>query len=397
MNIDLRPVIDFGKMPIANGFLTPDQYKDEYFFSMVLGYDPETHAIGLVNKVPREKMFHANYAFFSSTSKGMQIHFRETAEKLLPYAGKGIVVEMGSNDGIMLQAWKDLGVRAIGVEPSKNVAEVSRGKGHEVINSFMSDAVADEILVKGKVSVVFGANVSCHVEQFEDYLKAITKLIGKDGVYVFEDPYFLDIVEKTSYDQIYDEHIWYFTVAFINKMLEPMGYHVFDCEHVEVHGGELRMYVGHKDTHPVKPSLAPWVEKEKDLPALLKTLKKNTEQSKIDLVALLQKLKAEGKRVCAFAATSKATTIFNYCGIGPDLIEFVTDTTPEKQGKFYPGVHIPVVPQTVFEEGKTDPSKLIDYMFLCAWNHATEINKFQGWYQEAGGHWITHVPKPHII
>src|SRR3989338_4126807 len=158
MDINLKPVIDFGKMPIANGFLMPKQFKDEYFFNMVLGYDPVTHAIGLINKVSPEKMFHGNYPFFSSTSKGMQIHFRETAEKLLSHAGKGIVVEMGSNDGIMLQAWKDLGVLAIGVEPSKNVAEVSRGKGHEVITKFMSETTADHILAKGKVSLVFGAN-----------------------------------------------------------------------------------------------------------------------------------------------------------------------------------------------------------------------------------------------
>lgn len=397
MEINLRPVIDFGKMPIANAFLTPDQFESEFFYNMILGYDPATQAIGLINKVPSEKMFHENYAFFSSTSKGMQIHFEETAKKLLSYAGKGIVVEMGSNDGIMLEAWKELGVRAVGVEPSKNVAEISRGKGHEVINKFMSEAVADEILAKGNVFVVFGANVSCHVEGFEQYLKAVTKLISRDGVFVFEDPYFMDIVAKTSYDQIYDEHVWYFTVSFINNMLAPLGLHVFDCEHIEVHGGELRMYVGHKDTHPVKPVVAKWLAKEQNIEGKLEILKRNTEKSKVELVALLKKIKSEGKKICGFAATSKATTIFNYCGIGPDIIPFVTDTTPEKQGKYYPGVHIPVVSQAVFEEGKTDRSKLIDYAFLCAWNHSKEIEKHQAWYRKSGGHWITHVPFPRII
>lgn len=397
MEINLKPVIDFGKMPIANGFLTPDQFSSEYFFNMVLGYDPATHAVGLINKVPPEKMFHENYAFFSSTSKGMQVHFRETAEKLLPYAGSGIVVEMGSNDGIMLEAWKGLGVRAIGVEPSKNVAEVSRGRGHEVINKFMSEEVADEILAKGKVSVVFGANVSCHIEGFEQYLKAVTKLIGKDGIFVFEDPYFMDIIEKTSYDQIYDEHVWYFTVSFINAMLNPLGFQVFDCEHVEVHGGELRMYVGHKDTHSVKPAVAEWLAKETNLDKKIELLESNIKKSKAELLNLLNSIKKDGKTICGFAATSKATTIFNYCGIGPDLIPFVTDTTPQKQGKYYPGVHIPVVPQEVFEEGKRDKTKLIDYAFLGAWNHYKEIDKYQAWYKEAGGHWVTHVPMPRII
>lgn len=397
MKITLDPVIDFGKMPIANAFLSPGNYDSEYFYDMILGFDKETKAIGLINKVPPEKMFHENYAFFSSMSKGMQVHFRETAEKLLPYAGKGLVVEMGSNDGIMLEAWKNLGVEALGIEPSKNVADISIARGHNVLNKFMNSDVVDEILGRGEVSLVFGANVSCHVENFQDYLFSIAKLIGKKGVFVFEDPYFMDIVEKTSYDQIYDEHIWYFTVSFINNMLEPLGFHVFDCEHIEVHGGELRMYVGHKDTFPVKSSVAPWLIKEANLEEKIVTLHANIKKSKTGLMDILNGLKKEGKSICGFGATSKATTIFNYCGIGPDLIPFVTDNTPQKQGKFYPGVHIPVVAQEIFELGKIDKNKMLDYAFLGAWNHSTEINKFQSWYMEKGGHWITHVPSPRII
>jgi methylation protein EvaC len=397
VKIRLNPIIDFGRMPIANAFLTPEEFKDEFFYNMVLGYDPATHAIGLINKVPPEKMFHDHYAFFSGTSKAMQKHFRETAEKLLPYAGKGIVVEVGSNDGIMLEAWKDLGVQAIGVEPSSNVAEVSKSRGHDVIVKFMTQEVVDEILARGKVTLFYGANVSCHIEGFAEYIECVTRLIGKEGVFVFEDPYFMDIVEKTSYDQIYDEHIWYFTVSFVNKVLEPYGFHVFDCEHIEVHGGQLRMYVGHKDTHRALPVVAEWLAKESDLPAKLELLKTNVVKSKMMLLDILNNLKKEGKRVAGFGATSKATTIFNYCGIGPDLISFVTDTTPVKQGKLYPGVHIPVVSQDVFEAGKTDPNKRIDYAFLGAWNHFKEIDQYQSWFREAGGKWITHVPMPMIV
>src|SRR3989344_4736936 len=396
-DIHLKPVIDFGKMPIANAFLTPDQFAAEFFYPMVAGFDPATAAIGLVHRVPPEKMFHDHYAFFSSTSKGMQRHFHETAEKLLPYAKQGLVVEVGSNDGIMLEAWKELGVPAIGVEPSSNVAEVSLERGHRVITAFMNEQTVQEILGQGNVSLVYGANVSCHIEGFEAYLQAVSRLIGREGVFVFEDPYFIDIVEKTSYDQIYDEHVWYFTITFINHMLRPFDLQGFDCEHLEVHGGELRMYVGHKKTYPIKPVVTKWLAKEKNLEGQLETLKKNTEQSRKELVALLNKIKSEGKKICGFAATSKATTIFNYCGIGPELIPFVTDTTPEKQGKYYPGVHIPVVSQSVFEEGKNNPSKRIDYAFLCAWNHAKEIDKYQAWYKESGGHWVTHVPEPRII
>jgi methylation protein EvaC len=390
MRISLSPVIDFGNMPIANAFLTPEEFATEYFYDMVVGYDANTHAIGLVNTVPPEKMFHDHYAFFSSTSKGMQDHFRQTAEKLKGFAGNGLVVEVGSNDGIMLQAWKDMGVKAVGVEPSANVAEVSKQKGHDVIVKFMSDEVVQEILSRGKVSLFFGANVSCHIENIEGYLKNVTDLIGKDGVFVFEDPYFLDMLEKTSYDQVYDEHLWYFTLSFVNNLLDPLGFHVFDCEHVPVHGGELRMYVGHKDTHPATPAVSEWLAKEADLPGKLDTFKKNVEASRVALKELLIQVKKEGKRVCGFGASSKGVIVCNYSGIGPDLVPFITDNTPAKQGKYYPGVHIPIKPQEEFKD--------VDVAVLFAWNHLTEIDKLGivKPFRDAGGKWLTHVPTPHL-
>lgn len=397
MDIELQPIIDFGRMPIANAFLTPDQFASEYFYNMVLGYDPKTKAIGLVNKVPPKKMFHDHYAFYSSTSKGMQLHFAQTAEKLLPYAKQGLVVELGSNDGIMLEAWKNLGIPALGVEPSKNVADVSLSRGHDVFVDFINADLTDRILKRGSVSLVYSANTFCQFAEFAEHLGYVTKLIGKDGVFVFEDPYFLDIYEKTSYDQIYDEHVWYFSVSFINNMLKPLGYHVFDCEHLGVHGGELRMYVGHADSYNARPSVARWLAKEKNLDQKLEIFSRNIKNSKAGLLKILRRLKKDGKTVCGFGATSKATTVFNYCGIEPDLIPFVTDNTPIKQGQYYPGVHIPVVSQEVFEAGKKNPQKKIDYAFLGAWNHFKEIEKYQSWYKEAGGHWITHVPAPRII
>ncbi|MDP2593374.1 MAG: methyltransferase domain-containing protein [bacterium] len=378
-------------MPIANAFLTPEEFEKEFFYDMVVGYDKNTDAIGLVNKVPPEMMFHDHYAFFSSTSKGMQSHFAGTASRLLPFAGKGIVVEIGSNDGIMLSAWKNLGVRAIGVEPSKNVADMSRGLGHEVISEFTSARVADDILSRGKVSVVFGANVSCHIEDIVSYADFIAKLIGKEGVFVFEDPYFLDIVEKTSYDQVYDEHVWYFTVAFINKLFEPYGLYVFDAEHIPVHGGELRMFVGHKDKFQKRPEVAKWQAKETDLEGKLETLKANIQKSKQELVGLLEDLKKQGKKLCGFGASSKGVIVCNFCNIGPDLIPFITDNTPAKQGKFYPGVHIPILPQEKFTNENTD------FAMLFAWNHLPEIQKYFSWFEKAGGKWITHVPNPRII
>src|SRR3989338_3247442 len=249
-------------------------------------------------------MFHDHYAFYSSTSKGMQIHFAQTAKKLLPYAKKGLVVELGSNDGIMLEAWKKLGIPAIGIEPSKNVADVSIAAGHDVITKFLSGKVVDEIQERGKVTLVYSANTFCQFANLSQYLGYVTKLIGKNGVFIFEDPYFLDIFEKTSYDQIYDEHVWYFTVSFINNMLEPLGYHVFNCEHIEVHRGELRMYVGHKDTFPAKPIVSKWLAKESNLDRKIEALRINIMKSKIKLLEILNRVKKEKKTIFGFGATS---------------------------------------------------------------------------------------------
>ncbi len=389
MKISLSEVLDFGNMPIANAFLSPAEFPQEFFYRMVLGYDPSNAAIGLIHTVPREKMFHDQYAFFSSTSRYMIKHFSETASHLRSFVRGGIVVEIGSNDGVMLEAWEALGVTAVGVEPSGNVANVSRSKGHRVISEFLSPAVVTEITDIGNVDVVFAANVSCHVENIEEYAELIASMIGTNGVFVFEDPYFIDIYEKTSYDQIYDEHIWYFTVAFINNLFRPLGYHVFHAEHISVHGGELRMYVGHQSTHPVQQTVDPWVQKEQHLDQKLREFVENVERSKSELVRMLTALKSENKKMCGFGASSKGVIVANYCGIGPDLIPFITDNTPIKQGKYYPGVHIPIVPQERFGD--------VDVAVLFAWNHLEEINATQQAFRDRGGKWLTHVPQPRML
>ncbi len=397
MPISLVPRISLGKMPIANGFLLPADFENEFFYDLTVGHDPINGAIGLVNTLPLEMMFHENYAYFSSTSKGMQNHFGKTAEKLSQYVKDGVVVEIGSNDGIMLEAWKNLRIKSVGVEPSKNVANESKRRGHEVIGDFFNENTVEEILGKNKVDLVFSANTFCQFKDIERQFEMIFKLIGKEGVFVFEDPYFLDIVEKTSYDQFYDEHVWYFTVTFVNNILKPYGYHVFDCEHLDVHGGELRMYVSHIDTYAQKPEVKKWLQKEANLSHKIELLERNIKKSKIELLNILNQAKKDKRKVSGFGATSKATIVYNYCGIGPDLISFVTDNTPTKQGKYYPGVHIPVLPQEEFELGKTNPNKKVDHAFLGAWNHLEEINKYQPWFKESGGSWITHIPSPRII
>ncbi|MBL8022450.1 MAG: class I SAM-dependent methyltransferase [Leptospirales bacterium] len=394
-----EPFISFGKQPIANGFLTPDRIKDEYFFEMIVGYCPSCEMVQLVDQPERERMFNENYAFFSGTSKLMAVHFQKFYEFLRENYMKSpdpFVVEMGSNDGIMLQNFAQAKIRHLGIEPSANVAKVAQEKGINTIVEFFDEAVAQKVVAKyGKADAFYCANVMCHIPYIHSVAAGIKTILGPKGVLAFEDPYLGDIVEKTSYDQVYDEHVFFFSVASVSNLFGRHGLEVIDAIPQETHGGSMRYILAHKGAYPVSDRVAKQREIEKklglDKQETYAQLRRNIEKSREELVALLKKIKAEGGRVVGYGATSKSTTILNYCGIGPDLIEFISDTTPIKQGKLSPGVHIPVLPYEKFVE------KYPTYALLFAWNHRKEIMAKESAFLAAGGKWITYVPNVHIF
>ena len=350
------PFLSFGKMPIANGFLTKDQFQDEYFFELKVGFCPNCELVQLAELVEREKMFHENYAFFSSTSTRMAMHFREFAGQVLhrhAASGNPFVVEIGSNDGILLHHFAKKGIRHLGVEPSANVAQVAMERGVRTVCEFFDEALADRIASgEGQADAILGANVICHIPYLHSLLTGVKRLLKPGGVFVFEDPYLGDIVEKTSYDQIYDEHAFYFSVSSVANLVARHGLEVVDAEPQDVHGGSMRYTIAHQGARGVSPAVEAHREKERVLGLHRREtydrFRQNIERSRKELVTLLQDLKKEGKRVVGYGATSKSTTVTNYCGITPDLVEFISDTTPIKQGKYSPGAHIPVRPYEEF-------------------------------------------------
>lgn len=389
----IEPFISFGKMPIANGFLKPEQFADEYFFELIVAFCPKCHMVQLTELVDERKMFHENYAFFSSTSVRMADHFQRFAASVMQsYLGSDpFVVEIGSNDGIMLQNFARSGIRHLGIEPSTNVAEVARGKGISTISEFFNEDLARRIVAEhGQADVFLGANVMCHIPYLHSVAAGIKILLKPQGVLMFEDPYMGDIVQKTSYDQIYDEHAFYFSVASVSHLFGEHGLEVIDVLPQDVHGGSMRYVISHKGARPVSAAVAAQRAKEEVLGLHRRetydTLRCNIEKSRDDLMALLHDLKRQGKRVVGYGATSKSTTVTNYCGITPDLVEFISDTTPIKQGKFSPGAHIPVRPYADFQQ------RYPDYALLFAWNHAGEIMAKELKFREAGGKWINYVP-----
>ena len=395
----IKPFMSFGKMPIANGFLSPDQFEEEYFFELKAAFCPKCTMVQLAELVDREKMFHENYAFFSSTSAHMAAHFKELANLVMgdhlkspdPFVG-----EIGSNDGIMLQHFAKAGIRHLGIEPSANVAQVAIDKAIRTICKFFDEGVAREILTEhGQADVILGANVMCHIPYLHSVVAGIKVLLKRDGVLIFEDPYLGDIIEKTSYDQIYDEHAFYFSLRSVSYLFEQHGLEVVDIMPQNVHGGSMRYVIAHQGTRKISAVVATQRAKEGALglhrSETYDQLRRNIERSRDELIALLWDMKRQGKRVVGYGATSKSTTVTNYCGITPDLIEFISDTTPIKQGKFSPGAHIPVRPYYEFV------AKYPDYALLFAWNHAEEIMAKEQNFRRAGGKWIVYVPEVKVL
>jgi SAM-dependent methyltransferase len=396
----LTKVLDFGKQPLGNGFLLPEHFASEYSYPMEMGFSETSMMLQLIQQPAPELMFHEHYAFYSSTSRFMERHFGEFAQQVMEskYLAKTdpFVVELGCNDGIMLKHFAKASIRHLGIEPSRNVAEEANAKGVRTLSEFFNEKMAEKIVQEdGQCDAFLAANVMCHIPDIEGVVKGIRMLLKPTGVVMFEDPYLGDVIEKISYDQIYDEHVFLFSAHSIQYLFGLHGMALIDVQSQKTHGGSMRYVLAHAGAYPVRDAVTKLLLKEQALGLhLLSTFelfREKVEQSRTALVSLLRDLKSKGKRIAGYGATSKSTTILNYSGIGPDLIEYISDTTPIKQGKFTPGMHIPVVPYEIF---KANPP---DYAVLFAWNHAEEIMAKEKAFIDAGGKWIVHVPKVRVL
>lgn len=395
----IEPFHEFGRMPIANGFLRPEQVDDEFFFDLKVGFCPVCQMVQLTELVDPDKLFHDDYAYFSSISTRMAEHFKQYAGWVhTNYLADGdpLVIEVGSNDGIMLRNFSDAGVRHVGVEPSANVAQAARDQGINTLCEFFNEQTARQICDEyGQADAVLGANVICHIPDLHSIFCGLDVLLKPTGVFVFEEPYLGDIVAQTSYDQIYDEHVFYFSLHSVRELARRHGMELIDALPQSVHGGSMRYVIARQGSQQPTESVADILQQETKAgladAATFVRLSKRIDASRDALVRLLQELKGQGKRVAGYGATSKSTTVTNFCGIGPDLIEFISDTTPGKQGKLSPGVHIPVVPYNRFTESRPDIA------LLFAWNHATEILANEMAFRASGGQFIVYVPEVTIL
>jgi methylation protein EvaC len=377
--------LDLGKQPIANGFLTKDQIKDEFFFELKVKFNEETKLVTQVNYVDPPLMFNENYSYRGSMSETMKQHFKQFNNTL---DQSKTLLEIGSNDGVFIKNRNPQ--NTIAVEPCANFASETQDLGYQTYSEFWTKKLADQIQKNhGKQDIIFAANCICHIPYLDETFEAIESLLTDDGVFIFEDPSLAEVINNTSYDQIYDEHPHIFSIIALDNLLSNHGLNIVKVENLPVHGGSNRIYA-----KKIGTQIDPSVEQNKSYERILgldrfetfKRFAQKVKQSKEDLLQILTQCKKENKKVISYGATSKSTTIFNYCGITSDLISYITDTTPEKQNKLSPGVHIPIVtPEEGFD-------KSVDFAYLGAWNFVTEIKSKEHKFISNGGKFITHVP-----
>lgn len=396
----VEPFISFGKQPIANGFLSQEQFSNEHYFELKVGFCSHCNMVQLIDQPQRELMFHENYAFFSSTSQHMKKHFSVAAhqfmDRFLASNKNPFVVEIGSNDGIFLQNFKEKQIRHVGVEPSANVAAFAAKQGIETVNKFFDEELALDLKKQhGTADLIFSANVICHIPNINSIFSGVEHLLSPNGVFVYEDPYLGDIIQKTSYDQVYDEHVFFFSALSVSYLAEKNGLELVDVEPLSTHGGSMRYFIARKGSREIGSAVGKQILFEKGLKLdrmdTYVQFRKNVETSREQLMQLLNQMKNEGKRVVGYAATSKSTTVTNYCGITDKLVEFICDTTPLKQNKFSPGAHIPVKSHEHFKNNYPD------FALLFGWNHAKEIMEKEQDFVRQGGRWIVYVPEVKII
>ena len=395
----IEPFISFGRMPAANGFLARDAFAGEFFFDLSAAFCETCVLPQLAESVARERMFNDQYPFFTASSARMAAHFEAFAGRVMrDHLGEPdpFVVEIGSNDGTLLRHFAKSSVRHLGVEPSANVAAAAEEYGVRSICRFFDEEVARDIAQDfGPADAVLAANCFCHVHDLHSLAKGIGHLLKPRGLLIFEDPYLGDILAKNAYDQIYDEHAYYFCVTSVSRWLAQHGLEIVDVEPHDVHGGSMRYSVARRGAWPVQPAVAARLQVEAQAGLhrrqTYESFRGRVEKSREGLTELLRRLRREGRRVAGYGATSKSTTVLNYCGITPDLVEFISDTTPLKQGKFSPGMHIPVRAHAQFA------SSYPDYALLFAWNHAAEIMQKETGFRDAGGKWIAYVPEVKVF
>jgi SAM-dependent methyltransferase len=397
---DLELFLDLGLTPPADEFRTREEaaapqvyYPLEVYLCMQCGLAQ----LGLV--VRPEVLYQHDYPYESSTTQAGRTHFALFAKDVVARFGLGaddLAVDIGSNVGVLVQGFLDAGVRAVGVDPAPNIVEIARKNGIMTFCDFFgARAVASVVAEHGKAAVVTGTNVVAHIHDLDAMMLAVNDLLTPNGAFIVEAPHFLRLINSLEYDTIYHEHLSYLSAKPLVNFFRKHGLEVIDIVQMGIHGGSFRVFVARKGSWPVMSSVDQMVREEENasihrLPTV-KAFAAAVDQHRSKLVSLLLELRGAGKRLAGISAPAKGMTLLNYCNIGPSILEFVTEKTSLKIGRFTPGGRIPVLPDAALRE------RHVDYGLLLAWNFAEEIMANLKSYREHGGRFIVPIPTPRVV
>jgi SAM-dependent methyltransferase len=396
----LWPILSLGRTPLANSLLEAAQLdRPEPTFPLDLVFCPGCALVQLLESVPPERLF-ADYVYFSSFSDTMVGHARTLARRLIEERRLGpgsLVLEAASNDGYLLRWYKAAGVGVLGVEPARNVARVARDlHGIPTHEAYFSDTLADQLIAEGLRADVFHAhNVLAHVPDLNGFVGGVRRVLRAGGVAVIEVPYLNDLLARCEFDTVYHEHLCYFSLTALDRCFARQGLAVADVERVPIHGGSLRLFAvpdraGVTPSARVRQLLAEEAAWGVMTVEPYRAFANRVERLRESLREMLADLKRRGRRLAAYGASAKGSTLLNYCGVGRETLEFVADRSSVKQGRFTPGTRLPIVPPERLLEDQPD------YTLLLTWNFADEILAQQAEYRRRGGRFIVPVPEPRV-
>ena len=397
---DLVPYLDLGMMPLVNRYLSrPDADAAEPRFPLKVLLCRGC-SLSQLSVVVDPKVLFSEYDYYSSISQTFQRHCELLAESLkreMNLTPDDLVIEIASNDGCMLSKFKALGMRVRGVEPAKNLAKVAEARGLPTLCEFWgSDAAKTVEASDGKAKVVVATNVLAHVDDLHGFIRAVKEVLHPQGVFVFEVPYMVHFIDRTEFDTTYHEHLSYFLLRPLQRALEANGMRVIDALEFAIHGGSIRV-IAQIEGGNLQPKSSVQelirLEQEKGLfdTAAYFLCAERVKLIREELSVFLKGLKARGRKIAAYGASAKGNILLNYCGLGPETIDFVVDDTPAKQGKFYPGNHLPIVSKDALQREKPD------YLLLLAWNFADELMKNTAEYGLLGGRWVIPIPALQVV
>ena len=393
---NLKEFLDLGETPLANSLVAAEDLdKKEKTFPLSVFFCQNCSLVQMPHVVNPELLF-SDYYFITSASSPLIDHFKKYSNDILGNFIKSrndLVVDIGGNDGTLLNELKN-DCRVLNIEPATNIAEISRKKGIETINEFFSEELVKKVVQHhGLATVVTANNIIAHTDTVRELFEGVKELLAADGVFIFETHWVRNLIVEGGFDQVYHEHLCYYSLHALKYLVDSIGLSIFDVKTVPVQGESLRVYVS--KNHEVNPSVEKFLQREKELELTdFKTFSNFSEKvikNKNKTLELLASLKVQGKKIVGYGAPAKGSTLLNYYKIDVKTLDYITDTTSIKQGRYMPGVHIPI-----YSPDKLQTSKP-DYILLLAWNYADAILEKEKELRENGVKFIIPVPTVEII